>query len=282
MADESEKDLDTIVNHFKKKNVHMVVNHPQEYPDTWELEEIENKSDVHGAGSEAIQHLAMAADKHKKHIYLLPAGRKGQQKHLTDYYGRHGFKKFQDPVSGLGLMVRRPGAKMNLDEGAAGSKLSKHSVTCPSCEGKKKEDCKRCKGAGKLEGNVKLPMDKQNTGAKSRIAWIKEAEDHTGKHQDIYFTQKEKDQQLRFIKSKKAHAEGEQIKKYRENLEKDPHHQADMYMSKLKSSIKESIPTNCIGAGAIDTFDPILQIRNANRKDRIKNMWRRKLLSEKP
>jgi len=25
MADESEKDLDTIVNHFKKKNVHMVV-----------------------------------------------------------------------------------------------------------------------------------------------------------------------------------------------------------------------------------------------------------------
>jgi hypothetical protein len=277
MADESEKDLNKIVNHFEKKGVRMFVS-PSSNSE-WDLEEIENRSDIHGAGSEALQHLAMAADKYNKHITLIPAGRKGQQKHLTDYYKRHGFKTHpKDPE----LMIRRPGAKMNLDEGAAGSKLSKHSVTCPSCEGKKKEDCKRCKGAGKLEGNVKLPMDKQNTGAKSRIAWIKEAEDHTGKHQDIYFTQKEKDQQLRFIKSKKAHAEGEQIKKYRENLEKDPHHQADMYMSKLKSSIKESIPTNCIGAGAIDTFDPILQIRNANRKDRIKNMWRRKLLSEKP
>ena len=130
MSDESKKDLDTVVGHFKKKNVHMVVSHHPSDPHSWELEEIENKSDVHGAGSEALQHLSMVADKHKKHVWLLPAGRKGQQKNLTDYYGRHGFQKVRDPISGIGLMHRPPGAKMNLgEEGIPTNSMGQSSST---------------------------------------------------------------------------------------------------------------------------------------------------------
>jgi hypothetical protein len=175
--------------------------------------------------------------------------------------------------------------------GAAGSHLSKHTVKCPSCEGKQKEPaCKRCGGSGKLQGKVKLPLDKQNTGIRSRIAWVKnvrEAEDHTGKYMTAYFKKKQGERPFRFNNSRKHHAQGEQIKKYREKLAKDPHHQSDMEANR-RARLKEDVPTNCMGTssstagtGHIDIFDPLLRMKlKKARKDKITAIWKRKLLSD--
>ena len=304
MADKSQKDLDRVVNHFQKKGVHMDVTHSDKDPHSWELESIENKSDIHGAGSEALQHLAMTADKHKKHIFLLPAGAPGKEKHLTDYYGRHGFKAHPQDKD---IMHRPPGAKMNLGEGAAGSHKSRYIVKCPSCDGKKKGPaCKRCGGSGKLEGNVKLPLNKQNTGVESRRAWIKEgasgwrkkmmakmkkqklAEEEQPKQYVVKaFHGKDKPyyNQKRTVSNHNTEASARKAAKKITGADKVTIQAFDGSKWRL---LEDGVPANAMGmssstpgTGGIDTYDPLLDLGGGKVKSKLRkklfDMMRRKL-----
>lgn len=171
-SDHSHKDLAKSIEHAKGYGVHMAVA-PDSSNQAWEIEEIHRKTDKKGSGSTALKHLMKTADKHGKVLYLNAAGRKGDQKKLEGYYSKHGFKHMKGRGTLPGDMAR-PIGKNHLEEGASASHLSKHIVKCPVCEGKKKEPaCKRCNGTGKLEGNVKISLDKQNTGVHSRMVWIK-------------------------------------------------------------------------------------------------------------
>jgi len=210
----------------------------------------------------------------------------------------------------------------SLKEGAGASHLSKHIVKCTSCEGRKKEPpCKRCNGTGKLEGNVKLPLDKQNTGVDSRIAWVKNVREnflHTPIEDQLAKLRKKQKPKVHISKKlKKAFKvltkEENEPKKYaiftpaktntgwkrvkdtRFDTEESAHRYGMKYHTDKSGAkmfkvgeLKEEIAANCMGAsssiagtGAIDTFDPILKI-NRKRKERIKDMFRRSLLTEKP
>ena len=68
-----------------------------------------------------------------------------------------------------------PGEK-KVNEGAAASKMSKINVKCPKCEGKRKSiGCTRCEGKGLIAGKESphTAINKQNTGWRSAMAWIK-------------------------------------------------------------------------------------------------------------
>ena len=68
--------------------------------------------------------------------------------------------------------------KHEVKEGASASHLSKIKVKCPDCGGKQRDECDRCDGKGWVMGNHgKGAINKQNTGWKSRKAWLDEQDD---------------------------------------------------------------------------------------------------------
>jgi GNAT superfamily N-acetyltransferase len=74
-------------------------------PNEVELVNLEAHEQGKGHGSNAMQKITSAADKHKINLMLIPAGDKSKRDRLSDFYGRFGFSDDGD------VMRRRHKAK---------------------------------------------------------------------------------------------------------------------------------------------------------------------------
>ena len=63
--------------------------------------------------------------------------------------------------------------KTFIKEGSSADRYSKKKAKCPDCEGKARDECDRCGGKGWITGTHGKGIDKQNTGWRARMAWIK-------------------------------------------------------------------------------------------------------------